>query len=384
MSFHNESCRRIVCTLLLGLVALATPAHAHKPSDSYLSVNLTGDTVAGRWDVALRDLDFVLDLDTDRDGRLTWGELRGRLPEVERYTMQHVALASDGARCDLGVRDRLIDNHTDGGYIVLELEGSCPHPPHVLGVRYDFLLGVDTTHRGLLSLAIEGESQSAVLDPAGGVRKFASGHNSGWNALASYFTDGVHHIWTGYDHLLFLCSLLLPAVAFRQRGRWAPASRWQPVALDVLRTVSAFTLAHSLTLLLATTHVIDLPSRAVESAIALTVILAALNNVFPLVDARRWVVALGFGLIHGFGFASVLAGLDLPGTTEPAIALLGFNLGVEAGQVTVVAVLLPALFAVRGTTFYRHVVLTGGSCTVALIAVAWFLERSLDMRFFPA
>ena len=382
MMFDNEGLRRIACNLALALVAFAAPAHAHKPSDSYLSVSLSGARVNGRWDVALRDLDFVLDLDADRDGRLTWGELRRRLPEVERYTMQHVALSSDGAQCDLQVRDRLIDSHTDGGYLVLALQGSCPHPPRLLGVRYDFLLGIDTTHRGLLSLAVDGHTQSAVLTPAGSVRQFASGRSNPWTALASYFTDGVHHIWTGYDHLLFLCSLLLPAVAVRHRGRWAPAARWQPVTLDVLRTVSAFTLAHSLTLLLATTHVVNLPSRAVESAIALTVILAALNNVWPIVDARRWVVALGFGLIHGFGFASVLGGLELPSAADRAIALLGFNLGVEAGQVTVVACLLPALYLIRATAFYRHVVLTAGSCVVALIAVAWFLERALDMRFF--
>ena len=97
MMSNHKRLRRIASHLALALVAFAAPAHAHKPSDSYLSVNVSGADVDGRWDVALRDLDFVLDLDADRDGRLTWRELRARLPEVERYTMQHVALSSDGA-----------------------------------------------------------------------------------------------------------------------------------------------------------------------------------------------------------------------------------------------------------------------------------------------
>jgi hypothetical protein len=361
----------------------ATEAHAHKPSDSYLSLDVRGSAVSGRWDIALRDLDFALGLDANADERLTWGEVRLRLPEMESYALHRLDIAADGDACAMDVRDRLIDTHIDGAYLVLMVAGSCAQRPHTVNLHYDLLFDVDATHRGLLKLDMDGTTHSAVLAPDRATVNFIAGRGGGWRTLGSYLASGVHHIWTGYDHLLFLCSLLLPAVALRRGGRWWPAPEWKPVALDVLRTVTAFTVAHSITLLLAALGVVSLPSRWVEAVIAFTVVLAALNNVFAVVNARRWLVALVFGLIHGFGFASVLGGLDLPRAGDRALALLGFNLGVEAGQIAVVIVLLPILYAIRGTQFYRRAVLVGGSCAVAAIAATWLVERALDVRLLP-
>ena len=367
--------------LAIALVALAAgKAQAHQPSDSYLTLKMQENSVQGRWDIALRDLDFLLALDVDDDGRLTWGEVRSRLPEIESYAMQHVALAADGAACPLDVKDRLVDTHADGAYLVLDVVGACPRPPRAVQLRYDFLLGVDAMHRGLLRLAIDQASHSAVLVPGAALQTFQAGRSGGWKTLTSYLANGVHHIWVGYDHLLFLISLLLPSVALRRGGRWVPAPHWRPVAHDVLRTVTAFTVAHSVTLVLASLRIITLPGRWVESVIALTVVLAALNNVFAVIDTRRWLVALVFGLVHGFGFASVLDGLDLPGAGARAVALLGFNLGVEIGQLAVVAVLLPALYLIRGTPVYRRAILAGGSCLVAALASVWLVERAFDVR----
>jgi len=124
---------------------------------------------------------------------------------------------------------------------------------------------------------------------------------------------------------------------------------------------------------------ISLPSRLVESAIAASVVLAALNNLIPLVGGRRWVVAFAFGLIHGFGFASVLAELGLP-RDALVLALVGFNLGVEAGQLAIVAAFLPLAYFLRASWFYRRVVLSGGSTAIVAIAMIWLLERVLNMK----
>ena len=152
---------------------------------------------------------------------------------------------------------------------------------------------------------------------------------------------------------------------------------------EVFKVVTAFTVAHSITLSLAALAVIQLPSRIVESAIALSVLLAALNNLRPLVLGRRWIVAFAFGLVHGFGFASVLADLGLP-RDALLIALVGFNVGVEAGQLALVAVFLPVAFQLRRTWLYRRMLFIGGSALIALVATVWLLERSLDLRLFPA
>ena len=152
--------------------------------------------------------------------------------------------------------------------------------------------------------------------------------------------------------------------------------------LPIAKVVTAFTLAHSLTLSAAALGVVELPSRFVESAIAASIIVAALNNVWPLVTARLWMLAFGFGLIHGFGFASVLADLGLP-KTGLAVALLGFNLGVEIGQLAIVAALLPVIYALKAWPQYRRIAMPLGSLAMAALAGVWLLERSFDIQFGP-
>lgn len=160
---------------------------------------------------------------------------------------------------------------------------------------------------------------------------------------------------------------------------WEPAARFGPVFWDVFRVVTAFTIAHSITLSLAALAVIQLPSRLVESAIALSVVLAALNNVWPLVHRGRWLVAFAFGLVHGFGFASVLADLGLP-QDSLLVALVGFNLGVEAGQLVIVAAFLPLAYALRRTWLYRRLAFVGGSAAIALVAALWMVERAFEVQ----
>jgi hypothetical protein len=167
-------------------------------------------------------------------------------------------------------------------------------------------------------------------------------------------------------------------VLYRHTGQWQPAIRFRPVLIEVIKIVTAFTIAHSITLSLATLGVISLPSRWVESAIAASVILAALNNLYPLIDKKLWLVAFGFGLIHGLGFANVLKDLGLP-QNMLLLTLLAFNLGVELGQLTLVTGFLPVAFWLRHTQWYRKVVFTLGSVLIAMLAFVWLLERSLNL-----
>ena len=147
--------------------------------------------------------------------------------------------------------------------------------------------------------------------------------------------------------------------------------------------VTAFTIAHSITLTLAALSIVVLPSRLVESGIALSVVLAAINNIFPVVANGRWLAAFGFGLLHGFGFAGALHDLGLPAGSL-ALSLAGFNLGVEAGQLAIVLLFLPLAFALRSTWTYRRLVLGGGSIAIATIASVWLVERSFNVGLFSA
>lgn len=345
-------------------------AHAHKPSDSYLALTAQGNELRGQWDIALRDLEFAIGLDANGDGAITWGELRNKQAEVAAYAFARLKVRE----CELKPGALLVDEHTDGAYAVLQFAGACGAAlPQPLEIEYSLFADLDPTHRGLLRARFGERTVTGVLGPDQPQLSLDAEGRSRLAQFLDYGREGVWHIWIGFDHVLFLLSLLLPAVLL--------APRFAPASWDVLKVVTAFTVAHSITLALAALSVISLPSRLVESAIALSVILAALNNVWPVVRRGRWLVAFCFGLVHGFGFASVLTELGLPQDTL-LLALVGFNLGVEVGQLAIVGVFLPAAFLLRDTWAYRRVVAVGGSAAIALIAFGWLVERALDVKLY--
>jgi hypothetical protein len=362
-------------------------ALAHKPSDSYLTLRAAegSSDVAVRWDIALRDLDYVLELDRDGNGALTWGEVRQRSDDITRYATTHLALATGDKACEWQTASpMMLDKHSDGTYAVLSLTAKCDSLERGVKVRYSLLFDVDPSHRGLVQWIAPASttSQALVFGTESAEQTLAAQPQGGWQTLKQYLVDGVWHIWIGYDHILFLLSLLLPAVLVRRGDEWQPGDSLKRSLLEVLKVVTAFTLAHSITLSLAALHVISLPSRIVESTIAASVVIAALNNLRGTIEKKRWVMAFVFGLIHGFGFASVLADLGLP-QQALALALVGFNLGVEVGQMAIVVAFVPVAFALRKTKFYRKGLLTFGSVIVAIIAGWWFVQRAFDVQGGP-
>ena len=365
------------------LLLIAMPSLAHKQSDSYLNLSIEGKSVEGRWDIALRDLDFVIGLDADANGELTWGETRRRAEAIREYAFSHLIVsgvdAANTGRCELVPGRLLIDEHVDGAYAVLFFEGVCAPAPRRLQIDYSLLAGVDPNHRGLIELRSNGAAQSHVLSNDGSRVAFDMLSPNRWRQFRSFVTEGIRHIWLGFDHLLFLMTLLLPSVVSRHERQWHARSGLHESAVDILKVVTAFTLAHSLTLSLATLEIIAVPSRIVESLIALTVLLGALNILFPVVQEGRWALALAFGLIHGLGFASVLSDLRLK-STHLLEALIGFNVGVELGQLAIVLVLMPAAFLIRASTFYRRILLPGGAALIGVLAIYWMLARALPIE----
>ena len=368
--------------LVLGLL-LAAAAWAHKPSDSYLTMR--GEAGKGdvtvRWDIALRDLDYVLQLDRDTNGELTWGEVRQRSADITRLATQNLQLSSGDKACPWDSTGPLqLDHHSDGTYAVLSLVAHCPSLDAGLKARYSLFFDVDPSHRGLVQWIAPGgvAAQALIFGTESAEQALALQPAGAWQTLRQYLVDGVWHIWIGYDHILFLLALLLPAVLVRRNRQWQGAPRLPGALKEVVKVVTAFTLAHSITLSLAALQVISLPSRLVESAIALSVVIAALNNLRGTIEGRRWMMAFVFGLLHGFGFAAVLADLGLP-QGALVLALVGFNLGVEVGQLAIVAVFLPIAFALRRTRFYQFGVLKIGSLVVAALATWWLVQRAFNL-----
>ena len=370
--------------VVFAAMLFAGTAHAHKPSDSYLTLYADGKTLRGQWDIALRDLEYAIGLDANGNGEITWGELKAKQAEVDAYALARLSLLADGKTCRIEPNEHLVDDHTDGAYVVLRFSAQCPEERYdAFEVEYGLFFDLDPTHRGLVRVERAQDSLTGILSPDKPRMRIGAEGRSTLRQFADYVVEGTWHIWIGFDHILFLVSLLLPSVFVfsRRRNQWLPAERFRDTFWDVLRVATAFTLAHSITLSLAALSIVQLPSRLVESTIALSVVLAALNNIWPLVHGRRWLVAFGFGLIHGFGFASVLADLGLPRDVL-LLALVGFNFGVELGQLAIIAAFLPLAFALRRTWAYRRLVFVGGSAAIALIAGVWLVERAFDVKLY--
>ncbi|TMQ07405.1 MAG: HupE/UreJ family protein [Deltaproteobacteria bacterium] len=342
----------------------AAPAWAHKPSDAQLRLAIDGDTITGRLDVAVRDLDGALGLDADGNGEITWRELSAGAPRITAYLERRLTLGADGAPCVQRLGAPALAELSDGAYWAVPISASCAHRPRSIDVSYALLFDIDSMHRGLLHVA----GQTTILRDARPVRIELDETTS----AASFVKEGVWHIWIGIDHILFLSCLIVPAVFQRRTRRWAAADSLRDVCREVFEIVTAFTLAHSITLVISAIGLVALPSRWVETAIALSVAAAALNNLLRTIDAR-WAVAFALGLLHGFGFSSVLIDLGLP-SHELIGALLGFNLGVELGQAAIVVALLPVVFWIRRTVAYQAL-LWAGSATVAIVALLWSYQR---------
>lgn len=370
--------------LMLAMLALAPAgALAHKASDAYLTLRLRGADVSAQWDIALRDLDFVLQLDGDGDGAIRWGEVTAQRATIEAYALGHLRVAGDGRACPLAAHDLLIDDHSDGAYAVLMLAGRCATPPQRLDLDYTLFDQTDPLHRGLVRLEAGQTKATLILGGDGPHRSIAlqgrlDRDQGPFTQIRDFIESGIWHIWTGFDHLLFLISLLLPAVLRREGRHWVVQESFQAALIDIIKIVSAFTLAHSLTLAMAALGVISLPSRLTESMIAASVVLASLNNVWPMVTARLWAVAFLFGLIHGFGFANVLRDMAL-GRGGLLLTLFSFNLGVELGQIAVVAAVMPLAWMMRARPVYRRGVMLAGSGAIAAVAMMWLIERAFDV-----
>ena len=417
--------RRIAGGLMLGLLALlAGPVLAHKSSDAYLFIDQQPAQTTLRWDIALRDLDVALALDADGNRALTWGEVRAAWPRIDALALASLAVPG----CRFQITGHALEQRNDGAYAVLQLSAPCQVAPGA-SWRYSLFAAIDPTHRGIVRHTVAGASPTlrmlvpapftapppapAVTEaqaglpmqavqaparndaaaPSGAAAAAASPAAASVTAAAtaataakadeadshapSFIGEGVHHILTGYDHLLFLLCLLLPAVLHRQNGRWVAVSGWRQALLPVAKTVTLFTLAHSVTLALAALGWVKLAPSFVEPAIAATIMLAAFDNLRPLLLRWRGVVTFVFGLIHGFGFAGVLGELQLP-PAQFGWALFQFNLGLELGQLAMVLVVVPLLFALRKRAAYVPVVLRTGSVLALLMAAVWLVERSTD------
>lgn len=362
------------------IMAATSTAWAHRPSESYLTLKPGASEIDARLDLALRDVDWALRIDADGNGLLTWAEVIARKPDIETYVLSRFSVRTAQGACPANIGTPQLRALSDGPYLSLPISLGCRVHGESLALSYGLFFDVDPQHRALIRLD-DGTDKTIVLSKESAQAQIALGSTKPASALAvtaSFVRHGADHIAAGFDHLLFLLLLLLPAVLRREGGQWVPMPKFKTTFVEVTKVVTAFTAAHAITMSAAALGLVSVPSTLIEPAIALSLVIAAANNVWPIFAGGRWALPFSLGLLHGFGFSSALADLNLP-ISRIVPALFGFNLGVELGQLALVALVVPLAFLFRRSLGYRRVAITGGSFAIAAIALFWFVERVFNI-----
>lgn len=368
---------RLLLLAVLALVFSAAFANAHLASDSYLRIELDAKgEVSGQWDIALRDLDAAVGLDAGGDGLVTWGKLKAKRSEIEAYAFSRLSLGG----CALHPSEFLVDYHAGNAYAAIRFRADCAQASGPRTLKYRLLFDLDPTHRGLLTIVQPTGERSDVMSPDHAEAALDLAPDSTIDEIGRFIGFGVSHILLGYDHLLFVAVLLIMA-AFRRAARsgWKPLDSFSLVLIETLKILTAFTLAHAISLTLAVLGVVDVPSRLVDPAVAITIMLAAIDNIWPILPRVRWTVAFGFGLIHGLAFASALGPMRLR-PLGLALALGSFNIGVELGQLALALLLTPIVFVARSEKIYLRVLAPGLSASAFALALIWFIDRVMSLR----
>ncbi|MDH4280268.1 MAG: HupE/UreJ family protein, partial [Acidimicrobiia bacterium] len=341
--------------LILGLTSAAS---AHSGDQTYLYIDVTPSTLAGRVEAPIPDVRTALGISEDVGNHAV---IDGYSDEIVAYLNDHMVFGADGQQWDTSFGELSVffseANEADDNYLIAPFTVAVTDTvPRNFDLRFDpFVDEVDgrsslllvandwaggVIENGWESLAtFDGNSREQVVD---------LGQPSWFKNLTASVKQGVNHIQTGPDHILFVLVLLLPAVLVFD-SRWWPTSGFQASLWRVLKIVTMFTVAHSITFTLAGLGILPLPpSKLVEFIIALSIAAAALHNIRPVFANREWLLSFTFGLFHGMGFASLVEGLDVSRSTQ-LISLLGRNIGIEIGQTVVVLLLFPALYLLRRT-----------------------------------
>ena len=370
--------RITACIAVLMLIAM--PAQAHKASDSFIYVDPSQAQV--RIDLALRDLALVLPLDGNGDGKLSGAEVRKGREAITRLVDQGLTLSNGSGTCQLTGRQWGVSRHSDGPYAAGRYQVSCPDSQVPESITYSMLFEQDPLHRALVSVTDSQGERLGVLAPDDRTMSLGTSTGTFGNSLklfATFLYEGIIHLLIGLDHILFLLVLMLPSTLplKSRQSTQAPQGRdLRKRLLELVGIVTAFTVAHSVTLALAALNIVTLPIAWVETVIALSIAVAALNVFWPILGHKTWKLAFGFGLIHGFGFASVLGDLT-SGVSQTVVALAGFNLGVELGQLMLLVILFPLLYFCGRFRLYERAAVPAMLLMAAALSLYWVAERTL-------
>lgn len=369
---------------------------AHAPDQSYLYLRIYKESIGGRYELTAKDMNKAFGLNLPDE--LSLQLVEPHLPKIYEYFKSRSNFKDNGKTYDVKFTEPTILELNDKYDYVrfhFDLQG-VEVVPDELDIFYNVLFDKDSKHKGML--IVEYNWKAGIVDNEAMFSNVYSGDNTqqtlslkdasimkGFIALVKL---GIWHIWIGLDHILFILALILPSVVRRKESdiplslstahdSWMPVERFKPAFMYIVKIITFFTIAHSITLALASLQIINMPSWFVESIIALSIALAAFHNIKPIVKSKEWIIAFAFGLFHGFGFASVLGEKGLGGDYM-VLSLLGFNVGVELGQLLIICMIFPVLYVIRKLKLYPAII-KYGSILLIFISIYWFIERVFDV-----
>lgn len=354
-------------------------AMAHQTGNSYLTVSEADGRLQLEIDFIVRDLGNLLQAPGQpNEPPPAPDKLLSLQSPITEAIQKSLTIAVDEQAIPLEFLTQSVVLHNDGLYVRQRFSGSAlPLDAKFIVVRYEFFTQNDKLGRAFFKLVMRNDEISSVFDQASSIQRFALGETKRWSTIGLFTKEGVKHIWEGADHLLFLLTLLLPGLMLTIRladasGNLLPTNR--AAEKFTLKVVTAFTLAHSITLACSVFGWVSLPDKLIESLIALSIMVSALLNLQTRFHISHWKLAFLFGLIHGMGFANGLKELGLS-SSYFLETLFAFNLGVELGQLSaVILVAVPVLLLARQAETKQRV-LKYGSIAVLLTSMVWLAQR---------
>jgi HupE / UreJ protein. len=361
-----RSARHALILVLLLLFGLMNPVHAHDPGLSTASVRLTPNSIEVTLGFSIIDTAEIVEIDKDRDAHISREELAQATLELQKKGTNALEVKLDGHPITPASVKCTFDP-SDNASVAITFD-----TPQFskLEIRSKWLALLQPGHRQFLSiqgadgnvlaerlLSANSDTVTIQMNPADSKPAAVVRNNS----FADFLAMGVKHIWTGYDHLLFLFGLLIVTRNFASS----------------FKIITCFTIAHSITLAVATLSAIQFSSRIVEPLIAASIVYVGIENLIRGDDPKgRWLLTFAFGLIHGFGFASVLRELGVGSNgSGMAVPLVAFNLGVEIGQIAIAALVLPMIWKLRAKPVFLIRWVPACSVLVALLGGYWFVQR---------
>ncbi|TYA74715.1 HupE/UreJ family protein [Seonamhaeicola marinus] len=386
-------------SLLFFLFVIPFKATAHEPENALIYLKIyEQENIEGSFHVNVHDLNNALNINLSK--HVSLDEVNKHLDQIKEYLLKNSKFSYQNKDYKIVFND---DNEIlwvgFGDFIAIGfyLEDSID-VPDTIDIMYKAFIDENPSHVNLLAMEynwkaglIDNQYEMALdFDKNNLTKTLSLTEGSTWTGFVAMIKQGIHHIWIGLDHILFIIALILPAVVRRRKtnngneisasagiGNWQPVEKFKPAFYYIVKIITFFTIAHTITLSLASLQILTLPSRLVESLIALSIGLAAYHNIRPIFKGKDWIIAFVFGLFHGFGFATVLGELGFKGENL-SLSLLGFNIGVEIGQLVIIAAIFPVLFLIRKLKLYPKF-LVYLSILLIIISLYWLTERAFDI-----